>query len=105
MSTRTLGFGRQAGVGGRAGRVARRSLLAIAALAGALVLPAVAQANKVSIRGSMEGAIHIANGDKVAAGYSFSISGAHPGMTVKMVGAQVTFSGNCSNGGTGSLTI
>jgi hypothetical protein len=53
----------------------------------------------------MEGAIKISNGDYVAAGYVFSVQGSHPAMNVWMENASVVFNGNCSNGGTGTLTV
>jgi hypothetical protein len=55
-------------------------------------------ANSLSISGSMEGNMSIANGDYVVAGYSFTIPGAHPDVTVVMANAVVTFTGTCSNG-------
>jgi hypothetical protein len=53
----------------------------------------------------MEGSVRIANGDHVAAGYSFTFPGGHPEVHVQMANAQVSFAGNCSNGGTGTLTV
>jgi hypothetical protein len=57
-----------------------------------------ASANSLSITGSMEGNITIDNGDYVAAGYSFTIPGAHGDVEVLMANAVVTFTGTCSNG-------
>ena len=82
-----------------------RGLALLGALVGAAVVPAIAQANTVTISGSMEGSIQISNGDWVSGGYAFSVQGSHPAMTVYMENASITFSGNCSNGGTGALTV
>ena len=62
-------------------------------------LTSAAAANTVTISGSMEGAIKIANGDFVAGGYQFTIPGAHPDTHVTIASATVTISGPCSNGG------
>jgi hypothetical protein len=74
-------------------------------LAVALAIPVIADANTVAISGSMEGSIKIANGDWVSGGYAFSVQGSHPAMTVYMENASITFSGPCSNGGSGTLTV
>ena len=76
----------------------KKLLVACASAAALAVFPASALANTVSISGSMEGAIQIANGDSVAAGYQFSLMGAHPEAHVLMANASVTFTGTCSNG-------
>ncbi len=87
-------------------RGSRRRLLSLVAVVfGVLALPAAAQANTVTINGSMEGNITIANGDYVAAGYAFSVPGSHPAMIVTMADAKVTITGTCSDGGSGTLTI
>jgi hypothetical protein len=57
-----------------------------------------ALASNVEIKGSMEGAIKIANGDFVAGGYIFSVVGAHPEERVLFAEAKVVFQGTCSNG-------
>src|SRR5579862_4653208 len=71
---------------------------------GALVVVSAASANTVQLSGSMEGAVTITPGDDVAAGYIFKTDAKAP-TTVSFVGGQITFSGNCSTGGTGSLQI
>ena len=84
----------------------RRNALGLAAVVvGALVLPAAASANTVTITGSMEGAITISSGDWVNAGYSFNVQGSHPSMTVYFKGAQISFTGRCSGMGTDTLTL
>lgn len=81
------------------------SLGLFAGLAVALAIPVIADANTVAISGSMEGSIQISNGDWVSGGYAFSVQGSHPAMKVYMANASITFSGPCSNGGTGTLTV
>ena len=76
----------------------RKLLVGIASTAAVALFPASALANNVTISGSMEGAIHISNGDFVAAGYQFAFMGSHPEAHVLMANAQVTFAGTCSNG-------
>ena len=81
----------------------RLIVLSIVAL-GALALSGVASANSIQISGSMEGAIKITPGDIVSAGYIFQLN--NPvAQTVTFAGAQITFSGKCSTGGTGSFTV
>jgi hypothetical protein len=72
--------------------------LAAAAVVVAAVFPGSALANNLSISGSMEGSVRISNGDHVSAGYVFTIPGSHPDTHVVFAGAQVLFSGTCSNG-------
>jgi hypothetical protein len=86
-------------------RKLRRGTALITAVLGALAVPAAAQANTVTISGSMEGAIKIANRDHVSGGYSFSIGGGHAALNVQLANASIVFSGNCSNGGTDTLTV
>ncbi len=75
------------------------ALLLVLAFAG------TAHANTFTISGSMEGHIVVANGDHVVAGYVFKLAGAHPDTRVLMADATVTITGNCSNGGSDTLTI
>ncbi len=76
-----------------------RLLVSCVALLATFAFAAAAQASSnVTISGSMEGSVKIANGDNVSAGYSFAVNGGHPAMQVVMKDAQITFSGTCSNG-------
>ena len=79
----------------RLGRIAFGLSLAIAAC---LAFSASALASNVELKGSMEGAIKIANGDFVAGGYIFNVTGAHPEERVFFAEAKVVFHGACSNG-------
>jgi hypothetical protein len=54
---------------------------------------------------SMEGAIIIDNGDWVNGGYSFQFKDGKHAATDVTVSANVTITGPCSNGGTGTLTV
>jgi hypothetical protein len=84
----------------------KKLLMAGVTAAAFALFPASALASNVTISGSMEGSVHIANGDLVAAGYQFSLMGSHPEAHVLMADAQVTFAGTCSNGsGANTLTI
>ena len=65
-----------------------------------LAVSASALASNVEVKGSMEGAIKIANGDFVAGGYIFNVTGAHPEERVLFAEAKVVFHGTCSNGST-----
>jgi hypothetical protein len=47
----------------------------------------------------------IANGDYVAAGYSFKVPGSHPRAWYVFAYASVTINGRCSNGGSDSITM
>ncbi len=78
---------------------------ALVVMAAALLAPALASANTVSITSQSEGAITISNGDFVAAGYELMIPGNHPDTHVTIANAVVTISGSCSNGGSDTLTI
>ena len=97
----------QTALRGTAARILLGRLLLLGALlvCAFLVFTVAAQANTVTISGSMEGAIKISNGDFVAAGYQFTIPGGHPDTHVTIAQATVTITGPCSNGGTDTVTI
>jgi hypothetical protein len=81
----------------------RRLIAALAVLGTSFVLPGAAQANVLSISGSMEGAIQISNGDYVAAGINLSKTQAS-GM-LELVKGTVTFHGKCSNGSSANTLV
>jgi hypothetical protein len=70
-----------------------------------LVVAGGAGATTIGISGNMDGSIEIANGDYVAAGYSFSVPGAHPEGYYTLADASVTIHGPCSNGGSDLVVI
>lgn len=86
-------------------KLVRCLTLAVLVAGAALILPGLARANNIKISGSMEGSIKIQPGDYVAAGYIFSVSKNSESSQITFAGAQITFSGNCSTGGTGTLTV
>ncbi len=86
-------------------RLIARGGLVAAAVVLACTFPSAALASNVSITGSMEGAIRIANEDYVAAGYIFTIPGSHPETHVAFANAQVIFHGTCSNGSSANTLV
>jgi hypothetical protein len=93
--------------GSSIGRLRRLSLVAVA-LAGGVVVPAVAFATTGVLTTStqaMEGALKVDQGSTLWAGFDFTMPGSHPDATVGFAGTLVTFNATCASGTPGSQTI
>jgi len=79
-----------------------RLLAALFVIVAAFAIATNAAATVLTISGSMEGNLPINNGDKVLAGFDFTMPGQHPGATVTFSNTTVTVFYSCdSNPGLG----
>jgi hypothetical protein len=80
-------------------------VLAVGLAAALLFLPAGADALTTTFSFGAGKGTKISNGDYVAAGYSFKVSGPHSEARYVFANSSVTINGHCSTGGSDSITI
>ena len=89
-------------------RLHRLLSVVVVALAGAVVVPAIALGASGVLSTStqaMEGDLKVPQGSTLWAGYDFTMPGSHPAAMVAFTATAVTFDATCATGTPGSQTI